>query len=121
VERNRLKLLLCGHQIVDDKKLINPLKKKYELYIARNLQNCNKILAGKPISLIVFEFSNERQSQLKMLKLWKTKYANIIVIVVNGKKNVHSVVELFNAGASDVFPMPYNAELLVERVEALLK
>jgi DNA-binding response OmpR family regulator len=121
VDAKRLKLLLCGEHVSVDRRLIESLKFKYKLSYATNINDLDTILEEKTFSLILLELMGATKAELKIIQKIKSNYKSVILIVINNKKNVQNVVNLFNAGAVDVFPVPYNVELLVERVEALLK
>ena len=121
MDAKRLKLLLCGKQVSADNRLINSLKVKYDIVYTSDFNHIENILKRDTISLILLELSGDREAKLQILKNIKLKYMKLIFLVINNQKSIQNVVEVFNAGASDVFPMPYNVELLVERTEALLK
>jgi len=59
--------------------------------------------------------------QIQFLKQLKFKIPEVILIAINGSENVNSAAELLIAGATDIFPAPYNPALLVERIEGLLR
>ena len=115
------KLLLCGENLIDDKTLNSLLKPKYDITCLKDFLKLFEIVTREAASLIIFEITEQREKQLKILKDLKSKLPDVIVLVTNGSDNVHNATEILNAGASDVFPSPYNVKLLADRVDGLLR
>jgi len=116
-----LKLLLCGRQISADRELTNSLKSHHTIISVTDIKQIEKVLRQNDIALILLELSADRKAELKTIKKIKSRYGELIVLVINNQKSIHNVVEVFDAGAADVFSRPYNIKILVDRISALVK
>lgn len=120
VIQKKPKIILCGEMIASDKLLIQTLKEFSDVDI---FINCHDVLALSPRicrELILWEVSGSCKKHLKELSLIKEKYSGIKIIVIIEKANTKGAAEILKAGASDIFPKPFNLDLLVDRVVALL-
>ena len=97
------------------------LLKKYNLVCLKNIKRLEGAVIIKNASLIIIELLRNGSAQLEIVKSLKAKLANVAIVVVTGKQDVQVNAEILVAGAADVFPLPYHPELLVERVDGLLK
>ncbi len=116
-------ILLCGHTLYHDKVLHGYLRKKFKLYLLSKFENRElfETILIESITLVVLEFSKMWESELKIIRGLLIKYHNLIVIVIDGNSSNEAIIKAFYYGAIDVFRKPYRRELLVERIEALLK
>lgn len=121
MEAGRLKLLLCGKKVVNDEALKTLLRIKYDIICIKDFRKLMDILFHEVVKLIIFDISKKRNEQLKILIELKEKLPDVIVVAVNGSENVQNAAEILAAGATDVFPKPYDSKLLAERVNGLLK
>ena len=118
---SRPQLLVCGKYLTGDKRLNRLLTKKYDLYIINQVQDLEKIVTQKTINLILIDVLKNRKKKLKTIKQLKRMIPDILIVVVNSSQNVRTAAEILTSGATDVFPMPYDSELLADRVDGLLK
>lgn len=116
----RPKILICGKSLVTDDFLLAALQKKYDLVKVENYLKLEDAVIND-INLTIFESSNKKQKDLQILKYLKKKSSTIILIAIVDDGSVENTAEIFFAGASDVFPKPFDPSLLLQRVEGLLK
>ena len=121
MKNKRQKILLCGPGISGDRELISSLQSHYTLTLTSDIEHLERNIKINDVALILFELSNSRKAELRTIKKIKSKNEELVIIVINNQKSIHYVVEVFNAGAIDVFSAPYKTELVAERVEAILK
>jgi diguanylate cyclase (GGDEF)-like protein len=121
---NRLILIVDDNKI-NRKVLSNILKENYRLIEAVNGQEALEILEDRKGEIAAifldltmpimdgFEFLKKRQKDKELL--------SIPVIVQTQKEGVESEIRCLKDGASDFLTKPYNANLLVHRLENIIK
>ena len=118
---NRIKLLLCGRMVINDEALKTLLQIEYDIICLKNFRTILDVVTKHIVKLMIVDITKQKKEQLNMFKEIKAKIPNVIIVAINGRENVHNAAEILSAGATDVFPAPYNRVLLTERVNGLLK
>ena len=111
-------VLVCGPQIARDKILCQKLAAKFQLSTTVDQKKALKIITNKKIDLVVLEILTE---DLEILQLISSQFPAIAIIVVNAGESKKVIARAFSYGARDVFAKPLDSELLVERLEGLLR
>jgi DNA-binding response OmpR family regulator len=114
-------ILIHGEDIASNEYVIKALEAKYRVWRSDDLPNLVNSANGHHPALILLELSKGRKKQLNTLKTLRSLLPEIIILVILDNKSTQEVAEILKHGAMDVFPEPYDPQLLVERVEALLK
>ena len=120
MKQGKTKIILCGESIALDKMLIQTLKEFCDVKIIFNSCDLLKLSLEEEQELILWELSGTSKQHLKKIALIKERYSDIKIIVINGGASTKVAAEILKAGASDLFPKPFDHDLLIDRVVALL-
>jgi DNA-binding NtrC family response regulator len=114
-------ILLLGPGITKDEKLLQRLGAKTEITLLQDLGQLGPNTKEQNFVLVIMEISNSWEDVISAIYLLKASIPQAVVIIVNGGGSREAVIRSFRSGASDFFKRPYDANLLAERVEALLE
>jgi DNA-binding NtrC family response regulator len=120
MKQGKTKIILCGKTIVLDKTLIQTLQEFCDVKVFNNCCDLLNLSLKEGEKLILWELSGISKKQLKEITSVKERYSNIKIIVINGGASTKVAAEILKAGASDIFPKPFDNDLLIDRVVALL-
>lgn len=114
-------LLISGTTIVSDRTLAAELSK--HLTVIQNTDNAHikSIVARKKIDLILMEISAAPLLDMEILRHLNKQHPNICVLLVEGDKDSEWIARGLQHGAKDAFRRPYQRQLIVERVLAILQ
>ncbi len=115
------KVLLLGERITRDQVLITQLRRKAELIFSLEITQLEKTIRESYIDLVVLEYSDDWEEDLRAIEAIKARLPNLPFIIVDGNASNEIVIRSFRAGLEDYFKKPYDPMLLAERVEALVK
>ena len=121
MKNRRLTLILCGQQICHDKILNSLLLEKYDIVCLENSSGLEDAAVRKKAKLVIVEFLSNGLLQLDIVKKLTAKLDKAAIVVVTDNLNVEDNAEILITGALDVFPKPYQAKMLAERVDTLIK
>lgn len=116
----RPKILICGKNVVRRKTLLAALKKNHQIitignYLKFDFSNI------KQINLIIVELSSANSENSEFLRELRLKSPKIIIIAIVDNGNIEHTADFFAAGATDIFPRPFQNSLLIQRIDGLLK
>lgn len=114
-------VLVSGKTIAKDQTLRKELEKFADVFMSDNNTQIESILRGNKVDLIILEISNASLHEIEVIKIVKTTFSDIEIILVDGDANQEVVAQAFVYGAKDAFRKPYIRSMITERVEALLK
>ena len=120
MKQGKTKIILCGETIALDKTLIQTLKEFCDVKVFFNCCDLLKLSLEDEQELVLWELSGASEQDLKEIALMKERYSDIKIIVINGGASTKIAAEILKAGASDLFPKPFDHDLLIDRVVALL-
>jgi len=114
-------VVVSGHSIACDAELVGALQKF--AVVIKNSENkkMNSILKETKVDLIVIELSQEYHSEVEVIKNLKSQFPLLEIVIINGNGNKSALIGGFKHGARDAFRKPYKVDLIIERVEALIK
>jgi len=113
-------VLVSGPTIAEDEKLIVALSKHAGVIRNRNNSKIEKRLSTNKICLVLLEITKESAFEIEMIARIKRYYPYIEILVVNGDGDRDVLAEAFKWGTKDAFRRPYNTDLIVDRVLAIL-
>lgn len=115
------RILLCGRHISHDTILQRLLGKKFSVMHFPDHPSLAQVVEDHSIALLIFEPSAEWERELAELLKIKKRTPEIRIIIVNGGESREAVIRSFKCGFEDYFKKPYDALLLAERAEALVR
>jgi len=120
VDQKKPTIIVCGETIILDNTLINALQ---EFSIVKVLDNYRDLLKLPPQEekLIVWELSAVCRKSFNIITSIKKRRPEIKIVIINGGTGTKTAAEILKAGAADIFPQPFDLELLIDRVVALLR
>jgi len=121
VDQRKPKIIICGLTIALDKILINALQEISNVKVLANYYELLKLPFIEGEELILWELSEASEKKLEEINTITKQYPDIKIIIINGGGSTKIAAEILKAGASDIFPKPFDHELLVDRVVALLR
>ena len=121
MDQRKPKIIICGLTIALDKILINALQEISNVKVLTNYYELLKLPFIEGEELILWELSEASEKKLEEINTITKQYPDIKIIIINGGGSTKIAAEILKAGASDIFPKPFDHELLVDRVVALLR
>jgi DNA-binding response OmpR family regulator len=92
-----------------------------ELIFSQEITQLEKTIRESCVDLVVLEYSDDWENDLRAIKAIKATLPNLPFIIVDGNASNEIVIRSFRAGLEDYFKKPCDPFLLAERVDALLK
>ena len=117
---NKKCVLISGPTIAGDPKLGTEIQKNAIVLKNSDNQQILSILKNQKVELILFEIVNEYLSDIDLIKDIKTKFPEILILLIDGNGNRNLIAKAFQYGAKDAFRKPYKYDLIEERVRVLL-
>lgn len=113
--------------VVDDEilllKMIERLLSKYnyEVLTATSVKNALQILeTGPEINIMFINISMPEESGLKLLKIVKQKYKDIVAIMMTGYTSIEEAIEAMKLGADNYLLKPFGKDILLNTIENAL-
>jgi len=97
------------------------LRRGYQVLTAGSAAEGLALVAAHKPELILMDYQLPDRDGLSMLQEIKTHHPSSYVIMATGRGNEELAVELMKAGASEYLLKPFDARLLPDRVDAVLK
>lgn len=113
-------VLVSGQTITHDELLQEELEKFAVVLSIRENQQIESILRENKVDLIILEVTNANLHEIEVIKIVKTKFPDTEIILVDGNGDRELIAQAFAFGVKDAFHKPYQRNLIVERVNALL-
>jgi DNA-binding NtrC family response regulator len=114
-------ILIVGLGEESDDELVAELLKKFSILKCSNLTSADALLATTIVNLILMVVTNGNLGNLAIIRTIKTKYPTIDILLVCGNIGNQRIARAFSYGITDAFKLPYQIDLIVERVNTLLK
>lgn len=118
------KILVADDNRITLKVLCKTLKSEnYQVFAAENGLDALEIVSGKKPDLIVTDYNMPLMDGMMFIKKLKSQLSTryVPIIMLTGKDEVESEVEVINAGADDYLVKPVNPKRFLARVHRLLK
>ena len=113
--------------IVDDEVNIGLLLSKFlsrngfEVKTSTSGSSAFEILATESFNLVLCDFRLEDTDGREILKKIKIQYPRTGVIIITGYSDIKLAVELIKMGAYDYITKPFDSEVLLMKIKAILK
>jgi len=120
VKQGKTTIVLCGETIVSDRQLTQALQRFFEIKFINDAADLIELPPERGEQLILWELPGIGKNQLEQLRRIRQHHPGIKIIVIEGGASTRVAAEILKAGASDIFPKPFDHELLIDRVVALL-
>lgn len=114
-------VLVSGPTITKDTYLIDGLKKAASVIKCPDLKSIEKLLAQNHVDLILMEILKDKYSEVSIIKRLLSRNKDLKIVLINGNSDQEIIAKAFRYGVRDAFRMPYKVDLIVERIEALIK
>lgn len=114
-------VLLSGRSVAADDDLYEALQRTVQ--VIKNLENnwIESILRQQPVDLVIMEVSESKLNEIEIIRKIKQNFPETEFIVIGDDKDQPAIAAAFAQGAKDAFRRPYKTNLIVERVQALLR
>jgi DNA-binding response OmpR family regulator len=101
----------------------NLIKNDYEVFDVENANDGLMILDDIEINLILLDLMLPGFSGLEFLKIIKKNknFINIPVIIISAKTLEDDIIEGLKLGADDYVPKPFSINVLIAKIEAILR
>ncbi|UCE04731.1 MAG: hypothetical protein JSW07_14030 [bacterium] len=117
---NKKCVLISGSTIAGDPKLGTEIQKSAIVLKNSDNRQIFSILKNRKVELILFEIIDEYLSDIDLIKDIKTKFPEILILLIDGNGNRNLIGKAFEYGVKDAFKKPYRYDLIEERVKGLL-
>ncbi|HAD04782.1 MAG: hybrid sensor histidine kinase/response regulator [Desulfuromonadales bacterium GWD2_61_12] len=113
--------------VVDDEKVILELttiilqRRGYEVYTAANGEDGLAQVERHRPDLILLDYMMPHMDGMTALRRIRQNWPETSVIMFTGKGSEEIAVEIMKAGAADYLLKPFNGQILVERIETVLR
>lgn len=127
VQRNSDQVIhfcLAGAKVSNDWNLIWQLKMGHVVTIveSEHIFNGNSILASADVLILDCNEKQESYSRfLQNLRKMKSDFPGLCIVLVNGGIDQKQIALAFKEGVHDYFSDPYDAILLMERIQYLIR
>ena len=113
-------VLISGPTIALDPRLGAEIEKNAIVLKNPDNQQIFSILKNRKFELILFEIINDYLADIDLIKKIKTKFPEIIILLIDGNGNRNLIAQAFAFGVKDAFKKPYRYDLIEERIKGLL-
>ncbi|MBN2010228.1 hypothetical protein JW960_12855 [candidate division KSB1 bacterium] len=120
MQTRKTKIILYGAD-APDAALKQALQQLFNLKTIDKDVELSNFIARNGGDLILWEILHTEHSEVNSIRLIKLKFPEIKIIIINGGSGTKIAAELLTAGASDIFPRPFDNDLLIDRIIALLR
>jgi len=114
-----LHVCLAGPLVCNDQRLIQLLKMFHQVTLVEELDDLWDSPILGIVGVVVLDNSPREEEMLGRVRRLTQRRPRLRVLLVDGGLKQSEVARLFQAGACDYFPVPYDVGLLAERVHSL--
>ena len=114
-------VLISGSTIAGDEELQNALQQSADVIKNSDNSQIESIIKKHKVDLILLEMLKGNGSEIDLIKNLRFKFPKIAIVVIDGDGDQDKLAKVFHYGVKDAFRKPYKCDLIVERIEALLR
>jgi DNA-binding response OmpR family regulator len=115
------KIMIHGKDLVDDDSFLERIQKNAHVLLLNDLNLLDSELGKINSRILIFEFSDAFEDELLKLKLLKAAAPWLEILVIDNGLSRDNMIRTLRSGIKDYFKKPYNTDLLVDRISALLQ
>jgi DNA-binding NtrC family response regulator len=110
---------LAGHDVSTDWPLIQLLMVSHAVILLERVENLGSAPLLAAVRVLVMDAAAPDEVALRLVPEIHGRYPALAILLVDGGVNQCQLVRAFREGTCDYFPVPYNVQLLAERVGIL--
>ena len=115
-----IQIAVYGKTIISDPILINRLEEKFSVFYCEDINQVWNTLKKISVNLLLLEIGATGE-ELKILKEIQIKWPLLHIISLGLEKPTEHLIKAFKYGSIDFFKIPLNIELLIERIEGIVR
>lgn len=116
----KIEIAVYGQSLLTNSDLMRKLKKNYNVFACVSLGQIRQTIKSYTIRVLLLEIGMKGK-ELKILKEILDKNPRLRVITLGVEEPKEHLIKAFKYGSKDFFKMPLNVELLIERIENIVK
>ncbi len=114
-----LHVCLAGRKVSNDWGLIQSLRSRYLVTLLERVELLvRRSFLNRP-HLLVLDCSESAELVSQVLPRLKEEFPDLCIVLVDGGLSQKQIAAAFKEGVKDYFADPYDADLLVERMDSL--
>ena len=114
-------ILIAGRSIAGDAPLVNAISQIAATVTRRSPLDVEQTLLRYPtVRLLLLEIDLP-DFDTALLQRWRRAFPDVQIVIIDGSVDRKLLAKAFSLGVKDAFSKPLNRELLVERVEVLMR
>ena len=95
--------------------------KDYTVETASNGKEACELIMIKHYELIISDIMMPRMNGLELLKLVRTQYPDMPMIMLTAKADRDDIIHAYNLGCDDYVTKPFSMDILICKIEAVLR
>ncbi|MDX1531696.1 MAG: response regulator, partial [Rhodothermales bacterium] len=113
--------------VVDDEQLLHGVLERLLTRHGIRVTSCSSggaavdVLQREPFDLVLTDFKMPGMDGFELLAHVRQEYPDLDVVIITGHANVQHAVQAMAHGAVDYLPKPFSTEVLLERVQRLIR
>ncbi|GIU81492.1 MAG: hypothetical protein KatS3mg006_0556 [Pyrinomonadaceae bacterium] len=112
--------------IVDDEEVVCSLLKdvlgeKYQCIATNSASDALKLLEESEFDLLICDIGLEGVSGIEIAKEAKSKFPELVIVIISGKGDIESAIEAIRVGAFDYIKKPFDLESVESVAERAMK
>jgi len=120
MDKEKSIIIITSKNILLDPILKLELSKQYDLIFCSSIINLIKLINQNKIDLLLIEVHTDGK-ELKTIKIIHEQFPRLPIIAIGVGKLIENLVQAFQYEIIDFFKLPYNRELLIERINVVTK
>lgn len=111
---------LAGKEVTDDWMLIRLLREEFVVSVLRDAEAIHERTLLQSVDLLVLDCSGNPNLAATMPGQLRQRFPHLCLLLVDGGLSQQQIARAFREGVKDYFAFPYDRQLLVDRIAALV-
>ena len=120
MEHANIRIAIYGQSLQTNATLKNSLEANFHVFFCKDVDQVWKTVEEKSINVLLLEIGTVGK-ELIILKELQAKWPRLSVISLGLEEPKEHLIKAFKYGSNDFFKMPLNIDLLIERIEGIVK
>lgn len=116
----KIKIAVFGTTLFTKSDLCHNLEEKFHVFFCKNENQILEIIKRELISVLLLEIGPNGK-ELKILKQLQDQFPKLHVITLGLEKPQQHLINAFKYGSNDFFKIPLNVDLLIERINWIVR